>query len=248
MARARNIKPGLFKNEVLGVQDPILSLLFIGLWTLADKAGRLEDRPLRIKGELFPYRDGLDIDGYLTQLERLGFIHRYKVDDLALIEIDNFVKHQNPHHTEKASELPAYTKDCQDAVKERVFNGCTPADSLIPDSLIPDSLTTSGKPDRAPPSKLNGKKSEAIEVLNFLNEKAGRAYRPTDANLGFIVARFKEGATVSDCMKVIAKKCREWCSDEKMEKFLRPATLFNRTNFDQYVGEIVPDVEKRDWI
>lgn len=98
----------------------------------------------------------------------------------------------------------------------------------------------SGKPDALPPSKLNGKKAEAVEVLNFLNEKAGRAYRPTEANLGFIVARFKEGATVSDCRKVIAKKCREWATDEKMAEFLRPATLFNRQKFDQYIGEIVP--------
>ena len=48
MARARNIKPALFKNEVLGVADPIATLLFIGLWTLADRRGILEDRPLQI--------------------------------------------------------------------------------------------------------------------------------------------------------------------------------------------------------
>ncbi|MCF5227676.1 phage replication protein, partial [Pseudomonas syringae] len=73
MARARNIKPALFKNEVLGVADPMLTLLFEGLRLLADKAGRLEDRPLRIKGELFPYRDGLDVDGMLAWLAAEGF-------------------------------------------------------------------------------------------------------------------------------------------------------------------------------
>src|SRR5690625_577204 len=58
--RARNIKPGLFKNEILGEADPIYSLLFIGLWTLADKEGRLENRPKRIRAELFPSRFELD--------------------------------------------------------------------------------------------------------------------------------------------------------------------------------------------
>ena len=107
MARARNIKPALFKNELLGVADPLLTLLFISLWTLADKSGRLEDRPLRIKAETFPYRENLDINGYLTQLYRLGFIVRYVVDGQPLIQVVNFEKHQTPHNTEKSSLLPS---------------------------------------------------------------------------------------------------------------------------------------------
>lgn len=110
MARARNIKPSFFKNELLGEADPLLGLLFISLWTLADKAGRLEDRPLRIKAETFPYREGIDINGYLTQLLSLGFIDRYKAvcngREINVIEIVNFTKHQTPHSTEKPSELP----------------------------------------------------------------------------------------------------------------------------------------------
>ena len=98
------------------------------------------------------------------------------------------------------------------------------------------SSALSGKPDLPP---LNGKKSEALEVLAFLNEKAGRAYRPTDTNLRFIAARLKQGATVVDCKQVVAKKCREWKGSD-MEPYLRPATLFNDTKFNQYVGELVP--------
>jgi len=30
-------------------------LLYPGLWMLADREGRLEDRPLRIKAEILPY-------------------------------------------------------------------------------------------------------------------------------------------------------------------------------------------------
>lgn len=106
MARARSIKPALFKNEVLGVADPIATLLFIGLWTLADRRGILEDRPLRIKGEVFPYRDGIDADGLLSWLDQHDFIQRYEVDGKACIQINNFEKHQNPHKNEEPSELP----------------------------------------------------------------------------------------------------------------------------------------------
>jgi len=77
MARARNIKPGLFKNELLVEQSLFVRLLFVGLWTLADREGRLEDRPKRIRLELFPY-DNDDVDSALNILVENGFIVRYQ--------------------------------------------------------------------------------------------------------------------------------------------------------------------------
>lgn len=145
MARARNIKPSLFKNELLGVADPILTILFTGLWCLADREGRLEDRPLRIKAEIFPYReiDVASFNGYLTELERLGFIWRYKVDDLAIIQVIAFSKHQSPHNTEKESMLPCKPKTYNGleelTVNAPLNNGGVTAQERS-DSLIPDSL------------------------------------------------------------------------------------------------------------
>lgn len=144
MARARNIKPSFFTNELLGTEDPMISLTFAGLWCLADKEGILEDRPLRIKAELFPYRENLDVNGYLTVLQRLGFIHRYVVNGVGYLQIINFEKHQCPHHTEKSKKYPKY-HDVKDlTVKPPLSDGekqvPTRSDSLIPDSLIPDSL------------------------------------------------------------------------------------------------------------
>jgi len=146
--RARNIKPSLFKNEVLGEADPMLTLLFVGLWTLADREGRLEDRPKRIKAEIFPYREELDINGYLTELERLGFICRYSAENLALIEVCNFTKHQSPHKTERASELPKKpekTAGCVASGQAPLDNG----DSTVTKSLIPDSSNTDKGADKS---------------------------------------------------------------------------------------------------
>ena len=81
-------------------------------------------------------------------------------------------------------------------------------------------------------------KVTAIEVLKFLNEKTGRSYEAVPANLDLIVARLKDGATPDDLRAVVAKKCREWRGDEKMDTYLRPKTLFSRTNYAQYRGEI----------
>ena len=82
-------------------------------------------------------------------------------------------------------------------------------------------------------------RSQAIEVLNFLNEKTGRAYRAADGNLKLIIARLQSGVTVAECFQVIAKKTREWKGNAKMVEYLRPATLFNTTKFEQYLGELV---------
>lgn len=135
--RSRNIKPGFFSNELLGQLDPILSVLFAGLWCLADKSGILEDRPMRIKAEVFPYRmiDAAQFNGYLTELSRLGFIVRYIQDDTPLIHITNFAKHQSPHHTERASQfsLPTAPESagCDLTVKSPLGDGGNPPDSLI---------------------------------------------------------------------------------------------------------------------
>ncbi|WP_336695655.1 hypothetical protein [Delftia acidovorans] len=142
MARARNIKPGLFKNEILGVADPIYTLLFEGLWVLADREGRLEDRPLRIKAEVFPYRDGVNVDEMLSWLQANGFIVRYEADGKKCIAVCEFVKHQNPHKNESESELPAPV--FVGASSEEI--GSTRADSLSSDSLSSDSLKPADKP------------------------------------------------------------------------------------------------------
>lgn len=81
-------------------------------------------------------------------------------------------------------------------------------------------------------------------MIAFLNEKAGRAFQPTDVNLDFIVARLKEGYTEAQLRQVVAKKVREWKGDEVMDSFMRPSTLFNREKFNQYVGELVAPVQE----
>jgi uncharacterized phage protein (TIGR02220 family) len=85
-------------------------------------------------------------------------------------------------------------------------------------------------------------KPDAIQVLEFLNQKTGRNYEPVDETLKPILACLKAGSTVEDCRAVVAKKCREWAGDPKMDPYLRPKTLFNATNFANYKGELgVPE-------
>ena len=150
MARARNIKPGFYKNEDLAECSIWARYIFPGLWMLADREGRLEDRPKRIKGELLPF-DSEDVEPLLRELEGRGFILRYRIDGASYIQISKFSQHQAPHYSEKPSAikpptLPELLPDDEQRKPENsrkatiIKRVSQPPDSLIPDSLIPDSL------------------------------------------------------------------------------------------------------------
>lgn len=108
MARIRTIKPEFFKSDELADLSPLHRLLFIGLWCLADRDGRLEDKPRRIKVEILPYDDA-DVDAMLADLHAAGFVHRYTAEGVACIVVVNFEKHQRitGKESEQRSSLPA---------------------------------------------------------------------------------------------------------------------------------------------
>ena len=204
MARARNIKPGFFTNEDLVELDFATRLLFAGLWTVADREGRLQDRPKKIKIDVFP-ADNLDIDAMLQALHDAKFIHRYEVDGSKFIQITSWDKHQNPHHTEKASEIPGVNGEV--TVKEpakpkdvQSSDGGNLADSLIPDSLIPDSKKSAGKP--ATPADPEKQKTRSVTLATYLDtcRAVGVKAIPDDHH----IRRYCADAGIADDMMAIA--------------------------------------------
>lgn len=105
MPRIREVKPEFFLDEQLAEVCHAARLLFIGLWTLCDREGRLEDRPARIKAQVFPYGTE-DAETLLAELARGGFVIRYTVEGRAYLQVRSFVKHQRPHPKETASKFP----------------------------------------------------------------------------------------------------------------------------------------------
>lgn len=135
--RARNLKPSLFKNELLGSADPLYTLVFEGLWCLADRDGRLEDRPLRIHAEVNPYRDSAGTVQALCWLVQHGFVIRYESEGTRCLQIANFRRHQQPHVREPASKLPAPTN--QQVVAAQCQPGAEHQPGTSPARLNPPS-------------------------------------------------------------------------------------------------------------
>jgi hypothetical protein len=143
MARARNIKPGFFRNADLVELSFEARLLFIGLWTLADRDGRLEDRPKQIKMELFP-ADSVDCNAMLDDLAATGMVARYTVDAKRYLQVVNFAKHQNPHKDERASTIPDQGGNLPAPCKpdaNTVPAPCKPDANTVPAPCKPDANT-----------------------------------------------------------------------------------------------------------
>lgn len=190
MARARNIKPGFFSNDALAEVEPLGRLLFVGLWTIADREGRLEDRPRKIKAEVLPY-DECDADRLLDALAQQGFVVRYEVNGQRFIQVVNFGKHQNPHQKEAASTIPAPGEYEASIVPAPDKHETFPADSLnlIPDSPIPQPMTA---PTRA---------KRAIAESHDADVEAEVGVRPFDYIVALCEATGADVSELSDAVK-----------------------------------------------
>lgn len=199
MARSRILKPGFFRNEDLAELPAMTRLLFAGLWTLADKEGRLEDRPKRIRADLFPYDEltGDDVDAMLADLARCGFIVRYRADGIGVVAVTKWHEHQQPHHKEVDSELPACDEDAEIAEPNQP---CVKHDSSLIQAcgeLAPSSLlVTSNKKQGS--SSGNKKKKWTPLRQDELPEAISKSPTLCQAVLGWARYKAERGDTLTD--------------------------------------------------
>lgn len=94
MARIRTMKPEFWQDEKLSLLDPLTRLVFLGLVSMADDAGRLVDNVKLIDGMLFPNTDDTCRDA-LDTLARLSRIIRYRsASGQSLIQLAKWTEHQ----------------------------------------------------------------------------------------------------------------------------------------------------------
>lgn len=156
-------------------------------------------------------KDGKDsVMNALAELEEFGYLKRTKVVD-------------------KAGRFAGYDYD--------IF------EKPQPEKPYPENPNTDS-PNTGNPPQLNTNQSNTDEsitdsikdIVAYLNLKLGTAYKASSqATQKHIRARLAEGFKTEDFRTVIDKKCAEWMNDPKMEKYLRPETLFG-TKFEGYLN------------
>lgn len=201
-----------------GVHSAIL-LNNIAFWCLKNKANSTHEHDghfwtynsKKAFSELFPYMTARQIDYALKRL----------IDDGILIT-GNF-------------NANAYDRTLWYAVTKKGY-------SILQNCSMDDTSMKNGKPGNVKPipdektdDKPANKKDIYIEIISYLNEKAGTSYRATTkATQEHINARLKDKFTVEDFKKVIDKKCKDW-KGTKMAEYLRPSTLFG-PKFEGYLN------------
>lgn len=106
MARTRIIKPEFFVSDQIARLSPWARLFFIGLWTVADRDGRMKYNPRVLAVQILPH-DDIDVLPLFEELLREGLVVAYEAEGMKLLWIPTFTRHQKFHQNEKPSDLPA---------------------------------------------------------------------------------------------------------------------------------------------
>src|SRR5437016_5694377 len=105
VARIRTIKPEFWGDEKLAPMDPLTRLVFLGLISMADDAGRVLDSVKLIDGFLFAHTDDSSRES-LAKLHGAGRIRRGRTaSGQRIIELVGW-KHQKVDHPNLRAALP----------------------------------------------------------------------------------------------------------------------------------------------
>ena len=168
------------------------------------------------------------VSRWINNLKSLGFIKVKLIYRDGTKEIINRYIQINHEGIDEKINTPIDEK-INTPIDEKIN---TPIDEKIKDNTTRLNTTSNNK------DSLSSKPDYAEKILEHLNLKAGRSYRPVPSNIKLIQARLSEGNKPQDLIAVINRKCLEWLDDPKMAQFLRPSTLFNATKFNDYVGQL----------
>jgi hypothetical protein len=105
MARMRSLRPDFFLREDMADVSLEAHFLLGGLAVLADRDGRLLDRPRTIKAQVSPFRD-IDVEKALGELVAAGVVARYSAGGKAVLALLTWEEDQTPHPKETSLGLP----------------------------------------------------------------------------------------------------------------------------------------------
>lgn len=204
--------------------------LFWRLTTVADDHGRFEAEPMVVMADCFKAMLNkvriTQVQAWLSELVTCGLVTAYVSGGKRYGEFTSWTKHQRVR-----SETSKYP---------------SPSSADIGGQASSDAPVVGNRSRESRVGNREVSADAATEIIAWLNKKTGRTFeartpagRPT-ANLELVLARLKEGRAPWQLKAIISRKCREWSGDPAMAQYLRPATLFNRTKCEQYLGELPP--------
>lgn len=199
-------------------------------------------------------KDGLCYPSYHTISEFTGYSRRGVIkiiDQLCFMRLLTKEVDNNKSNRYRIT-LPG-SEPSSPALVNPVHHTSEPSSPNLINDLIINLKENIKRKDEQPENSVPEKASSSVlldtakRLIDFLRKKTGRNYQHKPTTLKHILQRLKEGATEIQCKQVILRKHRDWAHLKDMEKYIRPSTLFSKTNFwDKYLPECVSDIEKKE--
>lgn len=219
--------------EALPERDTIITI-WIKLLTLA---GKYNEQGYIMLSENLPYNEEMLANEFnrplnsirlaLQTFETLGMTEIVQ----GVIKISNWEKHQNIEGLDKIREQNRLRKQKQ---RER--------QKLLPNNHVKsrDGHATELELEE----ELEREEDKEIKpflpyknIIEHLNNEANKKYKHTTGKTQTLIkARFNEGFNEDDFINVIDNMVKEWKGDNKMDRYLRPETLFG-TKFESYLNQ-----------
>lgn len=189
MPRIRTIKPEYWSDEKMAPLEPIVRLVFLGLISHADDAGRLIDSVRQLDGLIFPFTDHTCAEA-LDILARLSRVVRYRSESgQPIIQIAGWEDHQRVDRPSKHVLPPPPPKgvvpqgDSESSRHPRETLAASSRDPIAPTmDLGPTTLEHGpGTNDRGPGSEARARAHEG-PVPDGLGEWLGEDDRMLDGH------------------------------------------------------------------
>lgn len=243
------LKVGMFDDskikyiEALPERDTIITI-WVKLLTLA---GKYNEQGYIMLSENLPYNEEMLANEFnrplnsirlaLQTFETLGMITRSN----GVIKVFNWEKHQSldskSRHLEKQRERQQRYRDRLKEKEENVTSRVTSCDGT--EEELEEEEEKEGERDKTPSLPYKN-------IIEHLNNKANKKYKHTTGKTQTLIkARFNEGFTEDDFINVIDNMVKEWKGDNKMDRYLRPETLFG-TKFESYLNQTTTITNKSD--
>ncbi len=147
------------------------------------------------------------VGNYLELLRKDEMISYISDSKKTIISIENYNIYQDEKNTEKnEKEIKSQIKENQKQTNKNVKN-------------------------------VKNEEEIYIDVIEYMNQETRKNFSyKTKLTRKKIDERLEEGYALDDFKKVIKNKTSTWLDDEKMNRYLRPETLFGY-NFESYLNE-----------
>lgn len=214
------------------------------------------DMPLSSQSLYFHLSMRADDEGFVNNPKKIQRVIGCSEDDLKLLIAKKFIlafdngviviKHWKIHnYIQKDRYKPTVYQEEKQQLHMKENKSYTLDTKCIQDVSKMDTQVSIGKDSIGKDNNMSGKPDEQIpykKIIDYLNEQAGKKFKVTEKWKTLIRARWNEGQTYDDFIKVIDTKTKQWLNDKTMNKYLRPATLFGN-KFDDYLNEYQAPVE-----